>query len=53
MDKYSECVEYLHSLGLPLKCCKKVCEKYRQKQDMEGLLNYILIYETMVESCVD
>ena len=53
MDKYAECIEYLHSLGLPMNCCKKICEKFKKKQDLEGLLNYVLIWEALVDSCVD
>lgn len=53
MKDYAECIEYLHDLGLPLEVCKKVCQKYENRQDMEGLVDYILTYEMMVDSCVE
>ena len=53
MNDYSDCIEYLHELGLPLEICKKVCKRYEEKQDMVGLVDYILLYEAMVDSCVD
>ena len=52
MNEYSECVEYLHALGMPLDLCEKVRKRYEDRQDMEGLLDYILLYEMMVDSCV-
>ena len=53
MKNYSDCIEYLHELGLPIDICKKVCERYEERQDMEGLVDYILTYEMMIESCVE
>lgn len=53
MKDYSECIEYLHDLGLPIEMCEKICKKYESKQDMEGLVDYMLLCETMVDSCVD
>ena len=53
MRDYKDCIEYLHSLGISLEVCRKICKKYEAKQDMEGLLDYVLLCEAMVESCVD
>lgn len=53
MNKYSDCIEYLHEIGLPLEACEKICQKYEANQDMEGLVDYMLLCEAMVDSCVD
>lgn len=53
MEEYKDCIEYLHSLGFSLETCKKICKKYESKQDMEGLVDYVLLCEAMVDSCVD
>lgn len=53
MNKYSDCIEYLHDLGIPLEICEKICQKYEEKQDMEGLMDYMLLCEMLVDSCVD
>lgn len=53
MNDYSDGIEYLHSLGLPLELCERICGKFEANQDMEGLVDYMLLCETMVDSCVD
>lgn len=53
MKEYSECIEYLHDLGFPLEVCESICKRYEAKGDMEGLVDYMLMCETMVDSCVD
>ena len=53
MNNYTDGVEYLHALGFPVELSKKICEKFERDQDMEGLVNYIFLCETLVDSCVD
>lgn len=53
MKEYSDCIEYLHSLGMPIKICRKICKSYENKKDFAGLLEYVLLFETMLESCVE
>ena len=53
MDSYTQCVEYLHALGLPMEACEKVCKKYEAKGDMKGLVDYMLLCETIAETYVD
>lgn len=53
MKDYSECVAYLVSLGLSKKVSEKICNYYKKKDDMKGLVDYILLCEVMVDSCVD
>lgn len=53
MKEFSECVEYLLSLGLPLEKCEAVRRKYESENDMEGLIDYMLACENMVDSYVD
>ena len=53
MKDYAECVEYLHELGLPLDKCEKIRMRYEERQDMEGLVDFILTYETMIDSCIE
>ena len=53
MSKYAECVEYLHGLGFPIEWCVSVCEKYEKDQNFEGLVDYLLLCESVVECYVD
>ena len=53
MSKYAEYAEYLHGLGFPIEWCKKVCENYEKSLDFEGLVNYLLLCESVVECYVD
>lgn len=53
MNDYAECFEYLLALGFPRSFCEKVCKRYENRKDIEGLIDYILICEEMVDSCVD
>jgi hypothetical protein len=53
MTRYGECVEYLHGLGFPIEWCEAVCKKYEDEQDMGGLVDYMLLCESVVECYVD
>lgn len=53
MNKYSDCIEYLKDLGIPAEVCEKICQKYESNHDMEGLVDYMLLCEAMVDSCVE
>ena len=53
MKDYKDCIEYLHSLGFSMEVCKKICSKYERERDMEGLVDYVLLCEAMVDSCVE
>lgn len=48
MNKYSFCIDYLHSLGLPMKICKKIFKKYAENEDAIGLLNYTLLADELL-----
>lgn len=52
-NKYAECAKYLRELGMPKSVCERAQKKYEKNQDIEGLMNYVLLCEAMVESCVD
>ncbi len=53
MPKYSECKEYLCDLGLSPEMSELICHKYETADDKEGLIDYMLLCEAMVDSCVD
>lgn len=53
MKDYSECIEYLVSLGFSKKVSEKICKHYEKNKDIEGLIDYIMLCEVMVDSCVD
>ena len=53
MNNYSDCINYLKDLGLPEETCEKICEKYEKEEDLEGLIDYMLLCEMLVDSCVD
>ena len=53
MKDYAECVAYLFDLGFPIDFCERVCQKYENKNDLKGLVDYILVCEAMVDSCIE
>lgn len=53
MNKYAEYFEYLVALGIPKDVCKRICEKYCNAGDIEGLLDCVLLCEAIADECVD
>lgn len=53
MKDYASCIEYLHSLGLPVEICERICNRFKSKDDMEGLVDLMLLYDALVDNDVD